>query len=430
MRFPKWCYALHTANRNTAQKQFAQTELEYQTMNTARFSCVILCASALAISVNAQSWLTNGLVAHYPLDGDTSDASGHGNDGVAVGATPTTNRFGVPNKCYRFDGNGQYIVAPGTNLPTGQRTISVWFKANRLDTRPAILGYGTTCGSAFFMALNHYGDQSYTVTTHCRIYEMNIPFTNAVVNSWYHWAVVMDDQGMSFYLNGQRFGSRLGTSTTEVAGSQLGLGTISSTVGEVPYSDVNVGYLDGYLDDVRIYERAFSAVEVLALYDVEGGGGGVISPFFAQNPVSRVVRPGGDCTFTATAIGTPPPAYQWQFNGANISGATNDSYTLSSVSATNVGWYSVVAASPAGTNTSSVSLALFDISFGNFGGEWLNAARLDAPTGSTYRIESKSELAPGPWTTLSNVTVNLRPFVVVDDSSVTNQQQFYRVVPE
>ena len=41
-------------------------------------------------SVVMGSWVTDGLVAHYPFNGDASDASGNGNNGVISGVGLTT----------------------------------------------------------------------------------------------------------------------------------------------------------------------------------------------------------------------------------------------------------------------------------------------------------------------------------------------------
>ena len=44
-------------------------------------------------------------------------------------------------------------------------------------------------------------------------------------------------------------------------------------------------------------------------------------------PASQTVTAGQTATFTVTATGTAPLSYQWQKNGAAISGATSSSYT-------------------------------------------------------------------------------------------------------
>ncbi len=70
---------------------------------------------------------------------------------------------------------------------------------------------------------------------------------------------------------------------------------------------------------------------------------------------------GNPVTFTALAIGAPTPTYQWQFNGANITGANSASYTISSVTTNDAGNYSVIASNSAGsTNSATAVLQVFD----------------------------------------------------------------------
>jgi hypothetical protein len=240
----------------------------------ALFGMLTITMALLAYThAQAQSFLTNGLVAYYPLNGNANDSSGNGNNGTVVGAVPATDRFGNPNGCYSFNGNSQYIYAPADNMPTGPRTISLWFNANEVATEPQLLGYGGNgCGDSFFMGLNTGTvGPGFDVSSHCNVYQLEVPYTTPPTNAWYQWIVVMDDVGMTFYINGQPIGSLTGTTVTYVAGTQLGLGVISSPGGVVPYTDVNVGYLNGYLDDVRIYNRALCSNEVSQLYQIESG---------------------------------------------------------------------------------------------------------------------------------------------------------------
>ena len=72
-------------------------------------------------------------------------------------------------------------------------------------------------------------------------------------------------------------------------------------------------------------------------------------------PASQTVIGGGNATFSVTAGGTPPLGYQWYFNGSAIDGATDASYTITGVAATNAGNYTVVITNSCGNATSSVA---------------------------------------------------------------------------
>src|SRR5450759_2959986 len=91
-------------------------------------SCLIL--AALALPLEAQTSLTNGLIAYYPFNGNANDESGYGNDAVVTGATLTENRFGEANRAYHFNGSGDRISALVAQLPLGNaaRTLVTWIK--------------------------------------------------------------------------------------------------------------------------------------------------------------------------------------------------------------------------------------------------------------------------------------------------------------
>ena len=77
------------------------------------------------------------------------------------------------------------------------------------------------------------------------------------------------------------------------------------------------------------------------------------SPTITSQPQSVVVNTGENAIFNVTATGTPTLAYQWRFNGAAITGATNSSYTRSNVQFTNAGTYSVSVINLVGPASSS-----------------------------------------------------------------------------
>jgi hypothetical protein len=78
-------------------------------------------------------------------------------------------------------------------------------------------------------------------------------------------------------------------------------------------------------------------------------------PVITSSPASQSVVAGTTVMFSATATGTAPVTYQWQFDGATIPGATNTSLTVTNAVISNAGSYSMVATSPYGSATSSVA---------------------------------------------------------------------------
>jgi hypothetical protein len=75
---------------------------------------------------------------------------------------------------------------------------------------------------------------------------------------------------------------------------------------------------------------AFALLLPLFLIACGGGGSGAsaaLAPSITAQPANQTVIIGLPATFTVTASGTAPLAYQWQKGGAPISGATASSYT-------------------------------------------------------------------------------------------------------
>lgn len=71
----------------------------------------------------------------------------------------------------------------------------------------------------------------------------------------------------------------------------------------------------------------------LILLNVAGCGGqspsgpsNPVAPAIMVQPNNQTVTVGSTATFSVSASGTPPLSYQWQKNGANITGATSDRY--------------------------------------------------------------------------------------------------------
>lgn len=123
------------------------------------------------------------------------------------------------------------------------------------------------------------------------------------------------------------------------------VGTISKS-GIVSMSDIDVG------PDGAVYyvERTFNAT---------GGRIGRISynavtgaPQITSQPKNVAVNQNATAIFSVSATGDSPLSYQWQKNGANISGANSSSYSLTASSGNNGAKFRVVVSNSKGSVTS------------------------------------------------------------------------------
>ena len=74
-----------------------------------------------------------------------------------------------------------------------------------------------------------------------------------------------------------------------------------------------------------------------------------VAPAIATQPADVAVVVGNSASFSVSATGTAPFAYQWRRNGAVISGATGDSYIVSSVQLSDAASYDVSVSNAGGS---------------------------------------------------------------------------------
>lgn len=79
-------------------------------------------------------------------------------------------------------------------------------------------------------------------------------------------------------------------------------------------------------------------------------------PIITLQPTNQNVNLNGNATFFVSASGSQPRTYQWRFNGATISAATNSFYRRTAIQGADAGSYSVVVSNSLGTATSAVAV--------------------------------------------------------------------------
>lgn len=158
-----------------------------------------------------------------------------------------------------------------------------------------------------------------------------------------------------------------------------------------------------------------------------------LAPNILTNPVDQNVIVGSPATFTVVATGIPDPTYQWLKNETNITGGTNAMFTINSTDTNDVGDYSVVVTTSAGSVTSSPAKLTVNstlpsptvtdatVADGQF------SFTINGQSGPNYSVQVSTNLVGDNWMTIFTTNAPALPLTFTDTNSL-QPAQFYRVV--
>lgn len=223
--------------------------------------------SACLIASTQGASLTDGLVLHYPFDGESLDRSNFRNHGTLYnGAEHTTDRFGRTDLALHFNGAGAYVEAINALPASDSLTVSVWFSLDAWMPAfgaPQVVffegddggGRDVACYVMSGLGFNVKSDTSTTIKNW-------LPPTN----TWVHLVCVADAtaQSSSLWVNGVKQSEDFFP-----GGANQGFHS-RFNLGRRP-GGYNDWFFAGQMDDVRVYDRALSGSEIANLHDVERG---------------------------------------------------------------------------------------------------------------------------------------------------------------
>ena len=205
---------------------------------------------------------TSGLVAYYPFNGNAIDASGNGHNGATFGVYAAMDRFGNPNGAFGFSNTVSFVQVNGLPTMNGAHAYSAWIKVS---------GGGNFGCVGTLDSANGTWDMTYDVGTHVLwVYDRTNDALGTSVDlgaGWNHIAVVYTNDTRLVYINGDL--RNLQSITTPIA-------TSPTDILRIGRHTLNVQQFSGYIDDVRIYNRALSSQEILAL-DAEQPSAGLVA---------------------------------------------------------------------------------------------------------------------------------------------------------
>ena len=154
-------------------------------------------------------------------------------------------------------------------------------------------------------------------------------------------------------------------------------------------------------------------------------------PALTVQPHSQVAGVGTTVTLAAMAVGAQPLAYQWQYNGSNIAGATTSQLTLPDLQNSSAGAYSVVITNALGVGVSFNAILTVPAGPGtilaiSLAGTNVSISFASDP-GASYLLEYKNSLGDGAWTPLSSPVAALGTEMVLQDTNAPVNSRYYRL---
>jgi Concanavalin A-like lectin/glucanases superfamily/Secretion system C-terminal sorting domain/HYR domain len=293
------------------KRLFFNENKQTMTIHFHKLKSILLATTLCTTALNAQD-ITTGRVACYLFNGNANDASVTANHGTVNGALPTTNRFGVPNSAYSFNGTTDNIDIPhNAVLSPTNISIAVWVRPT-VNRQMAILGKSVSATSAN----EQYGMFIYTAnpyyflirnSTNCGAgtgwTSLTSQPADPTLNSWNLIVATLSGGVMKYYLNGvEQPGNSTAGFIGNCVGGSLHLGTWWS-------GDPNP--YQGDMDDLCIYNRALTQADVTALYDC------TTAPTIARTVQPTCAVPTGSITVTAQTD------VQYSFDGGITYQASN-----------------------------------------------------------------------------------------------------------
>ena len=205
--------------------------------------------------------MSDGLLLYYPMNSDASDASGNNFNGVNYSCAPASDRFNNPGYALYFDGNGAYIDVPDGVYFDGNYTVSAWINPSEIRNWSRLIDFANGPGDNNVLCaismnttgyfLNEVYNNSYSGGY---VYCSDAP----PLDTWTMVTAVLDGNYISIYINGE-------LCTTSYT-SQLPQ-NILRTQNFIGRSNWwGDSYYKGYMDDLRVYNRALDATEITDLY--------------------------------------------------------------------------------------------------------------------------------------------------------------------
>jgi hypothetical protein len=206
--------------------------------------------------------LLDGLIAYYPFNGNANDESKNKIHGTNHGATLAVDRFRNSNSAFFFDGVNDYIdFGNDTRLNMANAiTIAAWVNAKAYIDWAGILSKGIWGAPSPYLdyALDTKSGGYFKLTLKWGV--DTVVSKQHQPNAWYHVVGTWDGNSARIYVDGILENQVPFTGSLNIDNGIMAAGVDHPG---------GVEYFNGYIDEIRLYNRALIEAEIRTLYNSE-----------------------------------------------------------------------------------------------------------------------------------------------------------------
>ncbi len=294
-----------------------------------------------------------GCVSWWQGEGDGADVYGL-NPAVAQGGVSFT--AGQTGQALTFSGaaSARVLASASLNVGAGQGfTVEAWVKPTSVSAAQPILEWSWAGLTGVALWVSDSGTLSADIPDASLMDNPISCGAPMAAGVFQHVALTYDssDSMGRLFLNGAEVGETWCLVVLPI------LTTGDLCLGFNPTDDIGTGtQFTGQIDEVGLFGRALTALEIKRLYAAGGGGKCGIAPSIVTQPLSQTANVGNNVAFRVVAAGTSL-TYQWSSNDGEgehqIAGATCAVLTLPDLQTGDAGTYSVTVRNAEGSVTSS-----------------------------------------------------------------------------
>ncbi|MDD5547781.1 MAG: prepilin-type N-terminal cleavage/methylation domain-containing protein [Candidatus Pacebacteria bacterium] len=210
----------------------------------------------------------SSLIGYWTFDEGSGttvyDVSGIGNN-LTFASVPVWTDFSKQRGALDFDGSNDSVnkASPSVSLSTNKITMAAWVY---------IEGHGTSDGADnnifsiqdsydyYKLGWNYTGNYAFVQTDYTDNSATSLHSVSAVTDgtgNWYHIAATYNGSAVTIYINGAYDNSTAQTKTLRSVTNTMSVGSLINST----------RFFNGIIDEMRLYNRALSAAEILALYN-------------------------------------------------------------------------------------------------------------------------------------------------------------------